>query len=177
MRASATAMSTKAKIETRCRPAEPPGGLGHQPRPRRRENHLCREGRGGRAVPGQGREPDAVGCGTVQALAEAVEELSDSGLLSAGGRGCGAVSTRRRHSAKTPTGKHHPRASCWTASFPCALSSKNTWELVPEQIIKEPKLAYTAITQFEIEDGWIGISLGQKSQAVQTAHRPRWGLW
>jgi len=61
--------------------------------------------------------------------------------------------------------------------FSRALSSKNTWGLVPEQIIKEPKLDYTAITQFDIEDGWIGISLGRKSQAIQTAHRPRWGLW
>jgi hypothetical protein len=61
--------------------------------------------------------------------------------------------------------------------FSRALSSKNTWGLVPERIVKEPKLDYTAITQFEIADGWIGISLGQKSQAISTAHRPRWGLW
>jgi hypothetical protein len=61
--------------------------------------------------------------------------------------------------------------------FSRALSSKNAWGLVPEQIVKEPKLDYTAITQFDIEDGWIGISLGRKSQAIQTAHRPRWGLW
>ena len=61
--------------------------------------------------------------------------------------------------------------------FSRALSSKNTWGLVPERIVKEPKLDYTAITQFDIEDGWIGIALGQKSQAITTARRPRWGLW
>ncbi len=164
-------------VETRCRPAEPPGGLGHQPRPRRRENHLCREGRGGRAVPGQAREPDAVGCGTVQALAEAVEELSDSGLLSAGGRGASAQLVRDGVIQLKPQRVSITTRIALDGIFSRALSSKNTWELVPEQIIKEPKLAYTAITQFEIEDGWIGISLGQKSQAVQTAHRPRWGLW
>ena len=61
--------------------------------------------------------------------------------------------------------------------FSRALSSKNTWGLVPERIVKEPKLDYTAITQFEIVDGWIAVSLGQKSQAISTARRPHWGLW
>jgi hypothetical protein len=48
---------------------------------------------------------------------------------------------------------------------------------VPDRIVKEPKLDYTAITQFDIEDGWIGISLGKKSQAVKTARLPHLGLW
>ena len=58
-----------------------------------------------------------------------------------------------------------------------ALSKNNTWDLVPEQIVKEPKLADTAITQFVIDDGWIGVSLGPKPPAASTARRPRWGLW
>ena len=55
------------------------------------------------------------------------------------------------------------------AIFTRALSDKTSWELMPDRILKEPKLDYTAITQFEIEDGWIGISLGRQSQAVNTA--------
>jgi hypothetical protein len=61
--------------------------------------------------------------------------------------------------------------------FSRALSDKNSWGLVPDRIVKEPKLDYTAITQFDIEDGWIGISLGKKSQAVKTARLPHLGLW
>jgi hypothetical protein len=61
--------------------------------------------------------------------------------------------------------------------FSRALSDKNKWGLVPDRIAKEPKLDYAAITQFDVEDGWIGISLGPKSRAITTARRPHWGLW
>jgi hypothetical protein len=57
--------------------------------------------------------------------------------------------------------------------FSHAFSKDRTFELVPEQIIKEPKLSDAAITQFVIDDGWVGISLGPKSSAVTTARRPR----
>ncbi len=46
--------------------------------------------------------------------------------------------------------------------FSRALSKNNAWNLLPEPITKEPKLEYAAITQFVIDDGWIGISLGPK---------------
>ena len=46
--------------------------------------------------------------------------------------------------------------------FSRALSKNNPWGLLPEQLAKEPKLNYAAITQFVIDDGWIGISLGPK---------------
>jgi hypothetical protein len=58
--------------------------------------------------------------------------------------------------------------------FSNALSKNNTWELVPSQIVKEPKLAHTAITRFVIDDGWIGVALGPKTSAVSTAQRVRW---
>ena len=61
--------------------------------------------------------------------------------------------------------------------FARALSKNNAWDLVPEQIVKEPKLADAAITQFVIDDGWIGVSLGPKPPAASTARRSRWGLW
>jgi hypothetical protein len=61
--------------------------------------------------------------------------------------------------------------------FSRALSKNNAWGLVPEQIVKEPKLAYAAITQFVIDDGWIGVALGPKPPAGTAAQRSRWGLW
>jgi len=64
-----------------------------------------------------------------------------------------------------------------SGAFSKALSDKNRWELVPDRIAKEPKLAYTAITQFDIEDGWIGIALGPRTQPVPTARLPHLGLW
>ena len=57
--------------------------------------------------------------------------------------------------------------------FAHALSRKTPWDLVPQRIIDEPKLQDTAITQFTIEDGWIGLSLGPKQ--TTTAHRTRFG--
>jgi hypothetical protein len=57
--------------------------------------------------------------------------------------------------------------------FAHALSRKTPWELVPQRIIDEPKLQDAAITQFTIEDGWIGLSLGPKQ--TTTAHRTRFG--
>jgi hypothetical protein len=60
--------------------------------------------------------------------------------------------------------------------FSHALSKKAPWELMPEQLIKEPKLKETAITQFAIDDGWIGLSLGPKPPMSPTARRQRWGM-
>ena len=57
--------------------------------------------------------------------------------------------------------------------FAHALSRNTPWELVPQRIINEPKLQDTAITQFVIDDGWIGLSLGPKQ--TTTAHRTRFG--
>jgi hypothetical protein len=61
--------------------------------------------------------------------------------------------------------------------FARALSKNNAWNLVPEQIVKEPKLAEAAITQFVIDDGWIGVCLGPKSPVASTARKPQWEMW
>ncbi|MEN6404852.1 MAG: hypothetical protein ABFC77_00120 [Thermoguttaceae bacterium] len=61
--------------------------------------------------------------------------------------------------------------------FSRALSKNNIWELMPERVVKEPKLAATAITQFVIDDGWIGVALGPKRPVDLNARRPHWGLW
>jgi hypothetical protein len=47
------------------------------------------------------------------------------------------------------------------------------WQLIPDRIAKEPKLSDASITQFVIDDGWIGISLGPKRDAPRTAGRRR----
>jgi hypothetical protein len=57
--------------------------------------------------------------------------------------------------------------------FASALSRKTPWELMPKRIIDEPKLQNAAVTQFVIEDGWIGLSLGPK--LTTTAHRQHFG--
>lgn len=56
--------------------------------------------------------------------------------------------------------------------FSRALSKNNVWDLVPAKIVNEPKLADAAITQFIIDDGWVGVSLGPKP-IPSTARRPR----
>jgi hypothetical protein len=52
-------------------------------------------------------------------------------------------------------------------------SDKTPWQLMPERILKEPKLKDTSITQFVIDDGWIGVSLGPKRPAARVANRLR----
>jgi hypothetical protein len=56
--------------------------------------------------------------------------------------------------------------------FARVLSKNDAWDVMPPQIVKEPSLANAAITQFIIEDGWIGLSLGPKAVAA-TARRPQ----
>jgi hypothetical protein len=63
------------------------------------------------------------------------------------------------------------------AIFSQALSKNNPAGLVPQQIVKEKKLDYAAITQFVIDDGWICVALGPKPPTTPVARRPRWGLW
>jgi hypothetical protein len=56
--------------------------------------------------------------------------------------------------------------------FSHALSKKTPFELIPKKIVDEPKLKDAAITQFLIEDGWLGLSLGPKPPVAPVAHRP-----
>jgi hypothetical protein len=57
--------------------------------------------------------------------------------------------------------------------FSHAFSKKIPWQLTPDRFVKEPKLKDTEITQFVIDDGWIGLALGPKPPAPMTARRPR----
>jgi hypothetical protein len=60
--------------------------------------------------------------------------------------------------------------------FSKALSKNNSWDLVPQQIVKEPKLADAAITQFVVDDGWVAVALGPKRVPASTAHKQRSSL-
>ena len=39
---------------------------------------------------------------------------------------------------------------------------------MPEQIVEEPKLKEAAITQFVIDDGWIGLALGPRPTVARS---------
>lgn len=52
--------------------------------------------------------------------------------------------------------------------FSRTFSRKTPWTLTPQRIIESEQLADTEITQFVIEDGWIGVALGPK-RSVSTA--------
>jgi hypothetical protein len=47
-----------------------------------------------------------------------------------------------------------------------ALSKRAPWKLIPEKIVNQPRLQNAAITQFDVVDGWIGLSLGPKPQTA-----------
>jgi hypothetical protein len=51
--------------------------------------------------------------------------------------------------------------------FSHVFSKETTWELVPEVVLNQPKLKNAVITQFVIDDGWIGIALGPKPVTAQ----------
>jgi hypothetical protein len=55
--------------------------------------------------------------------------------------------------------------------FAKIFSRRRSWQLTPERLVSDPKLADLAVTQFVIEDGWLGLALGPKGTAVRTALR------
>jgi hypothetical protein len=52
--------------------------------------------------------------------------------------------------------------------FSRAFSKTTPWKLTPERLLTDPALADTSITQFVVDDGWIGVALA----ARRTAARP-----
>ncbi len=55
--------------------------------------------------------------------------------------------------------------------FAKTFSKRRAWSLVPDRLASNEKLADLAVTQFVIEDGWVGIALGPKRPAVRTARQ------
>ena len=52
--------------------------------------------------------------------------------------------------------------------FSRTFSKQKPWVLTPERLATDPRLADLGITQFVIDDGWVGIALGPR----RTASRP-----
>ncbi len=56
--------------------------------------------------------------------------------------------------------------------FSKAFPKDETIKLTPERLLVDPKLQDLAITQFVIDDGWIGFAVGPKQFALKTAQVP-----
>ena len=56
--------------------------------------------------------------------------------------------------------------------FSRAFPKNETIKLTPDRLLIDPKLQDLAITQFVIDDGWIGFAVGPKQYAVHTARLP-----
>jgi len=52
--------------------------------------------------------------------------------------------------------------------FSRAFSKSHRWNLTPGTFVEAPQLADLAITQFDIDDGWMGIALGPRFDVAQT---------
>ena len=56
--------------------------------------------------------------------------------------------------------------------FSQVFPKNETVKLTPDRLLVDPKLQDLAITQFVIDDGWIGFAVGPKQYAVQTTQLP-----
>lgn len=56
--------------------------------------------------------------------------------------------------------------------FAKAFPRSETIRLTPERLLIDPKLQDLAITQFVVDDGWIGFAVGPKQFAMQTTQLP-----
>jgi hypothetical protein len=50
--------------------------------------------------------------------------------------------------------------------FGTTFAENHPLELLPDTIIKDPRLAGLAVTQFVVEDGWIGIAIGREPRTA-----------
>lgn len=56
--------------------------------------------------------------------------------------------------------------------FSKAFPQNETVKLTPERFLTDPKLQDLAITQFVIDDGWVGLAVGPKEYAVHMSQLP-----
>jgi hypothetical protein len=57
--------------------------------------------------------------------------------------------------------------------FSKALSTDRPWQIVPAKFAGDKRLADLEITQFVVEDGWIGLAYAPRRAPLETARRPR----
>ena len=53
--------------------------------------------------------------------------------------------------------------------FSHVFSKRTPWKLTPDRLADDPRFAGIGITQFVIEDGWIGVALGERRVALRPA--------
>ncbi len=51
--------------------------------------------------------------------------------------------------------------------FSKAFSNKQPFQVLPEKVARDPRLAGFRFTQFVVEDGWLGLALGRDRVAAR----------
>jgi hypothetical protein len=57
--------------------------------------------------------------------------------------------------------------------FSKVFSKKTPLDLTPAELAESPQLADTEISQFTVDDGWIGVALSPKPAPIKTAQKPK----
>jgi hypothetical protein len=70
---------------------------------------------------------------------------------------------------RIPTGEQIALRGIFAKTF----SRRRTWNLIPERLVSEDKFADLAVTQFVIDDGWLGVALGPERPTERSALRRR----
>jgi hypothetical protein len=68
---------------------------------------------------------------------------------------------------RIPTGEQIALRGIFAKTF----SRRRTWNLTPQRLVSEDKFADLAVTQFVIDDGWLGIALGPERVTERSALR------
>ena len=57
--------------------------------------------------------------------------------------------------------------------FSKTLSRTRPWNLLSEKMTSDPRMAHLEITQFDVEEGWIGLAYSNKRVPANVARRPK----
>ena len=92
-----------------------------------------------------------------------LEGLSGAGVLSSRDRRAVRPSWSATASCSSSARASPPESQIVLRGvFSRAFSKKTPWSMTPERLATDPKLADLGITQFVIDDGWIGVALGPR---------------
>jgi len=68
----------------------------------------------------------------------------------------------------------NPRAQmALRGMFSKTFSKNRTWKLTPEAMLADSRLSGLAISQFAVQDGWMGVAIGPKRPGAEVALRPQ----
>ena len=68
---------------------------------------------------------------------------------------------------RIPTGQQIALRGIFAKTF----SSRRAWNLTPQRLATEEKFADLTVTQFVIDDGWLGVALGPQRPTERSALR------